>query len=549
MATSYRTPGVYVEWLDANPQHLELGRSDVAGFVGVAERGPVQTPVKIESYRQFLTTFGEPVPYAYLAYAVAGFFENGGRTCWVVRVADPERAAPARARLLVGGRVYALEAWSPGAWGDSVEIEAVWGRDRITHLVASSLDGRRMQTLDLDTIDAAGGTARAFDAARSNLLGVPEADLPELSPDALVRVVPDNPLLPTCVLGPGARRARLGGGADGLASVRPQHFTGDPDRESTWGVAALERIDDVAFVAVPDLMSGKDPSNEAHAFEPFSTEQLCAAQTDVITSCLRTRDRMAILDVPPNPDPEATRKRTRPGVQEPPRWAIAYRGALPTSSFGALYHPWIAVDDPLRLRTAARFVPPSGHVAGMFARTDRLRGVHKPPANETLEGVFDVREAIDEPAHGDLNEAAVNAIRAIPGRGVLVLGARTLEPDIRWRYVNVRRLFSIIEETLDEQMQWLTFEPNNPRLWRDIERAVSGLLERLFRAGMLDGANADEAYFARCDASTNPTPEVDEGRVTCVLGIQPPYPAEFVIVRIGVTRSGIQVEEKGAQDV
>jgi phage tail sheath protein FI len=184
----------------------------------------------------------------------------------------------------------------------------------------------------------------------------------------------------------------------------------------------------------------------------------------------------------------------------------------------------------------------------MYARTDRLRGVHKPPANEVLEGVWDLTEALDKEAHGDLNDNAINAIRAIPGRGILVLGARTLDPDVRWRYVNVRRLFAVIEETLDEQMQWLTFEPNNPRLWNEIDRVVRGLLERLYRAGMLDGATADDAYFVRCDESTNPSSETDEGRVTCDIGIQPPFPTEFIVVRIGVTRNGIEVVEKGAQD-
>jgi len=209
----------------------------------------------------------------------------------------------------------------------------------------------------------------------------------------------------------------------------------------------------------------------------------------------------------------------------------------------------VVVNDPLRLTANVRHIPPSGHVTGMIARVDRRRGVHKPPANETLEGVFDVREILDDQAHAALNDGLVNAIRPIPGRGVLVLGVRTLDPDVRWRYLNVRRLFTVIEETLDEQMQWLTFEPNSPRLWRDIDRAVRGLLERMYRAGMLDGATADDAYLVRCDASTNPEWETDEGRVTCLIGLQPPYPAEFVVVRIGVTRSGIQIEEKGAQDV
>jgi phage tail sheath protein FI len=215
----------------------------------------------------------------------------------------------------------------------------------------------------------------------------------------------------------------------------------------------------------------------------------------------------------------------------------------------AAYHPWVAVADPLRLSGLVRFVPPSGHVAGMIARTDRLRGVHKPPANEVLEGVYDLAVAIDQDAHGRLNREGINAIRIVPGRGTLVLGARTLSDDPRWRYVNVRRLFSMIEEALDEQMQWAVFEPNNPRLWRQIDRAVRGLLERMYRAGMLDGETSDDAYLVRCDEDTNPPEVTDLGRVTCVIGLQPPYPAEFVIVRIGVTRSGIEIEEKGAQDV
>lgn len=539
MPISYRTPGVYIEWLDANPQRLELGRSDVAGLVGVCERGPVQTPVKIESERQFLTTFGDRVTYGYLAYAVAGFFQNGGRTCWVVRVADPVTSVRARVRLSVNGRTYTFEASSPGEWGNNATIAGVWGRDRVIALVVNTPDGRT-QTIDLDDLDAP--PVPAGDRPLTNLLGVSDDALPELAPEAVVSRVDDDPLALPIEIQAGSGRIRLAGGADGLASLTPNHFTGDPDRDGVWGVAALERVRDVSFLAVPDLSAGEDLVGRTPGFAPLTFEQIQDAQTAIITSCLRTRDRIAILDVP-----LPLAKASRP--QDVGRWAIRYRAGLPNSSCAALYYPWIAVDDPLRLGGAARMIPPSGHVAGMFARVDRLRGVHKPPANEVLEGVFDVRDLIDDAAHGDLNDAGVNAIRAIPGRDILVLGTRTLDTDIRWRYVNVRRLFTTIERSLEQQMQWLTFEPNNPSLWRDIDRALRGLLERLYRAGMLDGRSPDEAFVVRCDESTNPETETDEGRVTCVIGIQPPYPAEFVVVRIGVTRSGIEVEEKGAQDV
>ena len=186
----------------------------------------------------------------------------------------------------------------------------------------------------------------------------------------------------------------------------------------------------------------------------------------------------------------------------------------------------------------------------MFARVDRLRGVHKPPANEVLEGVCDVAEALDDAAHGDLNEQAINAIRAIPGRGVLVLGARTLEPDIR---VALRQRPPAVHDDRGDARRAAcsgsTFEPNNPRLWREVDRAVRGFLERLYRAGMLDGATSERGLHRALRRDHQPARSADDGRVTCVIGLQPPYPAEFVVVRIGVTRSGIQVEEKGAQDV
>ena len=170
MPTAYSTPGVYVEWLDANPQRIELGRTDVAGFVGIAERGPVQAPVKIESFRQFTTTFGDRIADGYLAYAVAGFFENGGRTCWVVRAADPRQTTTARVRLAVAGRdPFVLEATSPGAWGNAIQIDAVWGRDSITHVVARAPDGRE-QTIDLDDVGAK-PTPPPGDIPQVNLLG------------------------------------------------------------------------------------------------------------------------------------------------------------------------------------------------------------------------------------------------------------------------------------------------------------------------------------------------------------------------------------------
>lgn len=520
-------PGVRVEWLDANRQQLDVGRTDVAGFIGIAERGPLHVPAKIESMRQFVTMFGAHIERGCLAYAVEGYFANGGRTCWVVRVANPSATAARQLLTLPNGDTALFEAVSRGKWGERIELEPLWNRDSIVGLTARE-EGRPPQIILFPGAAAPStGFQTSFIGQDDFAAGAEDMVLSELAQEQLVRhriVGPATGSISVFSMG----RLHLENGSDGLDTLEPAHFCGDPAGIKTWGIDALSRVDNVSFVAAPDL-----------AFTGFNGGQLLAAQIDILSRCVARRDRIALLDLPRFRQNEA----------------LAYAGRtpnnlnLPDESFGAVYHPWIRVDDPLQLRGNTREIPPSGHVAGMFARTDRLRGVHKPPGNEVLEGVWDVFESIDDDAHARLNGERINAIRAIPGRGIRVLGARTLSIVAEWRYINVRRLFSMIEEGLDEQLQWLVFEPNNPRLWRDIDRAVRGFLERLFRAGMLDGESSDDAYFVRCDATTNP-PEITElGKVCCEIGVQPPWPAEFVIVRIGVTRSGIEVEEKGAQDV
>ena len=527
MATAYQTPGVYVEWLDKSAQQLVVGRTDVAGFVGLAERGPLHTAVKIESDQQFFSTFGGVIRDAYLAYAVTGFFANGGRTCWVVRAANPTGARRAAIRLEVPGRPpVAVEATSEGRWGNAIEIEPRWTADRIAGVVAHVAE-RPAQRLDFDL------PAPPHPDARPNLLRVRDVELPEIQESAIARLVSaDSVAGPLVPLSGAPRPLYLRGGADGSGALEIAHLIGDPDSDVRHGAAALDRIDGVSFVAIPDLWAPA-PGLAHTVVRRFGDDQIHDAQVALVNACLRSGDRMALLDLPPAPSDAA----------------IAHRARLPNESVAAVYHPWIAVRDPLEVSGLVRFVPPSGHVAGVVARTDRLRGVHKPPANEVVEGACALHDPLDDAVHGRLNDAAVNALRAVPGRGMLVLGARTLSSDYRWRYINVRRLFTMIEQALDPQMQWAVFEPNNPQLWRHIDRAVRGFLERLYRQGMLDGETSEEAYSVRCDDTTNPPYSTDQGRVTCVIGVQPPYPAEFVVVRIGITRSGIEVEERGAQDV
>lgn len=535
MLTRYSTPGVYVERFDADPQRLGVRRTDIAGFLGVAERGPLHVPIRVESVRQFTSVFGGPLRFSYLAYAVAGFFANGGRRCWVVRVADPAAARAASRQIVVKGRGrVTLEAISPGAWGNAIEVEGVWGRDAIGLLAVRTPDGRE-QVIDLD--EAAGG---AVPSAQSTVSGIAEDQLPELAPDLLVRVVPDSPPAEIGIIDATSRRVTLAGGTNGLETLTPDHFTGEPDGRALWGMDALSRIDGVSFMAAPDLHAPAEWAPAGVEVPRFGSDVIRDAQIALIGQCMKRGDRIAIVDLPR--DTTATIPLTVAG-------ALSYRGGFPRTSHAAAYYPWLIVDDPLRLSGIVRRVPPSGHVAGVFARSDLRHGLQKPPANEPLEGVYDVAASLDDNTHGRLNDGGINAVRPIPGRGVLVLGARTLDPDIRWRYVNVRRLFAYIEEVLDEEMQWAVFEPGNPALWSAIDRSVRGFLERLYREGKLDGATSEAAYFVRCDATTNPSWETDAGRVTCLIGIQPPYPAEFVVVRIGVTRNGIEIDTAEPADV
>lgn len=518
---AFRTPGVYLERPASRPV-VGLPRTDVAGFAGVARRGPLHRPVRLESRNELLATFGGPTAQGYLACAVEGFFANGGQTCWVVRAADPGKARPASAEIAddAGKPALLLTASSPGVWARKLTATVLRaGRGRFTLLLRLD-DGPPELWRDLDPagLDALNAGSRLV-----------EASLP-----------PDASGAP-----PRAGRYRLTGGADGLATLRPDHLIA--------GLAALETVDEVAIVALPDIMPVPrvEPRTKRR---PPRCDDLCAEVTEelpeeplefppalddaaiarlqnaLIAHCERLRDRVAVLDVPPS--------------AVTPRDALAWRRDL-DSSFAALYYPWLRVPDPLELEGLLRAVPPSGHVAGIWARSDLRVGVHKPPANEALETVEDVLFRLGDEDHGDLNEAGVNAIRPSGGRGIRVAGARTVSSDPLLRYVNVRRLLLMIAEAVDEGTQWTVFEPNDPRLRREIDRVVRSFLDGLFRRGVLDGAKADEAYSVRCDESTNPPAEVEAGRLICQIGVQPPWPAEFVIVRLAKSVSGVELLEAG----
>jgi uncharacterized protein len=560
----YSTPGVYFEWQDAAAHNIRPARVDIAGFVGIAERGPLHRPERIESWNQFTSTFGRHTSQGHLAYAVQGFFANGGRACWVVRVADPEWARPARLDIVAEefeGRMLRLTAASEGVWSHTLDVTVLRLGKRFS-LILRLPDGTqevwRDLSLDEYQTDARSGKRSKVERFVETLLNPPEsaegAPSNPRSGSLLVRAeVLDSGQRETgipelvAIAAPVARR--MEGGRDGLSTLGPEHISGNgAPPETPWGLATLERVSEISIVAIPDIMPApfsrpqRPPTPDCadrsatpiklhipdDPDHPWMTAPppILQLQRELVAHCERFKNRVAILDA-------RLEDRTPQQVAE---WRREF-----DSSYAALYYPWLRVADPLERPGTLRAVPPSGSVAGIYARVEARTGAHKPPANELVELARDISAGVDDPEHGYLNDNRVNVIRAIPGRGLRVAGARTLSSDSQWRYVNVRRLLIMLERAIDAQTQWLVFEPSDPALWRAIERVVRSFLDRMWQAGMLEGATAADAYYATCDATTNPSAEIEAGRLITMIGVQPPWPAEFVVVRIGKTESGIEV--------
>jgi uncharacterized protein len=346
---------------------------------------------------------------------------------------------------------------------------------------------------------------------------------------------------------------RLFGGRDGVAAISTVEFLSALD-----GAADL---DEVAILAIPDLMIRPvplvtaaplpvvppDPCLLGPALPPdapppqpilpeqapsLSVDQISRVQQAMLTQCELKMDRFAILDPPP---PPATGSFGQ--VQS---WRLRFE-----SKFGALYHPWILTPDPLRVENRpVRRVPPSGAVVGCYAANDLELGVHHAPANRLVKFAQGAAEEVSDGQQDVLNPAGINCLREFPGRGLRVWGARTVSRDPEWRFVNVRRLMSFVEEALEEGLQWAVFRPNGFQLRSLITASVTVFLERLWEQGALVGARAEEAYFVRCDAENNPDSETARGKLLIEVGVALVRPAEFVVIRIGRIDESFEIEER-----
>lgn len=516
---TYAAPGVYVEEVPSSQKSLTAAATAIAAFVGFTERAPQDDPSDPEgtkprlvtSWTQFEELYGSFAPGCMLPISVYGYFQNGGAIAYVVRIPntapaeEPSQAAlPSADRAL--GNPLSVTSVEPAAELtiaiDPVDLGAdapETGEPSPFNLTV--LDGATpVETFEGLTVGPGDRNVETVVNAQSTRVKVKL----DLDKDADLSAVMD-------VLKPGAYP--LVPAAPLPVPVSGRKFAGSESART--GINGLTIAAEVTMVVVPDLITAA--RKEDGTVDLALWKQV---QTALISHCELQGNRVAVLDAPPGMT-----------VQQMKEWRSDV--AMYDSAFAAMYYPWIKVENPAPTNGDTEiFIPPSGHIAGVWARTDETRGVWKAPANDTIRGCLDVERPITKNEQSLLNPIGVNCIRPFGTRGIRIWGARTLSSDSDWRYINVRRLFNMVESTILDGTQFTVFEPNDVSLWEGVTRTLKAFLTGLWKQGALFGTSADQAFYVKCDAETNPPASIDEGKLVVEVGIAPVKPAEFVIFRI-----------------
>ncbi len=506
---TYLSPGVYVEEVEAGSRPIEGVGTAVAAFVGLAEKGPVNTPTLVSNWTQFAETFGEFVPQSYLAHAVYGYFLNGGGNCYIVRIGAENGDGKRGSRKQIAGPATADVS------GFTITAKEATNK-KISVAVEATDDEKASDDKFKLVIKVDGKATETFDGVSTK----------KGADNVATKVSQESKLITIEQVAQGSAVMKPTKGEVSLVAPEPEPEPPTPQRLGTddyvgdaaerTGFAGLEAIEDVTMLSVPDLMA-------AYEQGAIDLEAVQAVQLAMIAHCELMGDRMAILDPPPNLN-----------AQQIKEWRVD--GAGYDSKYAALYWPYVKVFDPASGNNV--FVPPSGHMAGVWARNDDTRGVHKAPANEVVRGAISLQTSITRAEQDLLNPVGINCVRSFPGRGIRVWGARTLSSDPAWRYLNVRRLFNYLEESILIGTQWVVFEPNDDALWARIRRTIAAFLVNEWRKGALFGLTPDEAFYVKCDRETNPAEAIDAGQVTCQIGVAPVKPAEFVIFQLAQFSGG-----------
>ncbi len=562
----YLSPGVYVEEFESGMRAMEGVSTSTAGFVGMAEKGATAgTPEFITSFAEYQRKFGGYLSEAayganrYLPYAVEQFFANGGARCYIMRVA-PADAQVARGVL----NSIVINAKNAGKWGNNITVTSTAASKAKSQVVAanedaagamaytfknasafsvgdtvafverdnvvaynrvSKIQGNTVSfenTFEADLVDASIQPKKWIESCEANVEVSCGADVEmyecvsfnpqsadyienKMSRSALVDIkysVVEEIFPPMLVLAGDAAAKKgslaLSGGTDGTCKAKDDSIYiggGDTPGKRT-GLEAFIEVSNVSIMAIPGITSP-------------------AVQLALVAHCQNLASRFAVLDMPA----EVTK----------PQDLLVHREIV-DSDYAAMYHPWLQVYDMAAKKPA--YIPPSGAICGIYARSDIARGVHKAPANEVVNNCLGLSCLYNKGEQDLLNPAGVNLIRALPGQGIRVWGGRTCSSNSLWKYINVRRLFIYLEETIKSQTNWAVFEPNDQILWARVGLTIRSFLRDMYRSGALVGANEDEAFFVNIGPDTMTPQDIQNGKLICVIGVAPSRPAEFVIFRI-----------------
>lgn len=555
----YLAPGVYVEEVDRGPKPIEGVGTALPVFVGFTEKAEysrtinrelvteevVLKPQLVTNWGQYQETFGSFVEGAFLPHAVYGYFMNGGTRCYVLSIKTIPKASAellgsdGKSKLLnVRAKQAGFEGLKLRVKVESPELKSGSAKSSGSKPKTDASEPNEETPPDNNpTLSPAdNGAGRPFTLIierkdrhdtwqemekvqnvtlveeldkKSNEKQVKIAYKNKKPPKTIELTLAEQRELPAQPWPKNGQQQSLQIDKKVLLPAKFDEYQGDALERT--GLLGLAAIDNVTMLCAPDLMTPMPGQTEPKPELIQSVQQL------MIDHCELMGDRVAILDSPPHKNPVEIKAWRQDDV--------AY-----DSSYAALYYPWVEIMDPIK--NEPMHMPPSGHIAGIWARNDQTRGVHKAPANETISGAIGLAYDITHGEQQELNPLGINCLRKFPAMGIRVWGARTLTSDPAWRYINVRRLFNFVEKSIERGTQWVVFEPNDMMLWARVRRDTTAFLTTVWSSGALFGASPSDAFYVKCDEELNPVQVRDQGQLIIEIGMAPVKPAEFVIFRI-----------------
>ncbi|MCP4136613.1 MAG: phage tail sheath family protein [bacterium] len=571
---NYTVPGVFIEPEPQRVESIKISKRCLTGFIGVSERGPIHQGIKITSFKQYQRIFGGFTDYSYLAHSIFGFFNTGGKECIVVRTAhmdenDEKNSASKSwitAKDIDDVPFFEIQTLSEGTWGNNIEVK-LWHVNTDAGLVENS-DAENRTWVEVEspddysendvicirglyekeyrTVAKIENNRIHFNAPLLEEINFDEEDIfcenvrfnlllingnyveqyfyltanenddkyfiDEVNAKSKMVEVREmqKGMLPGEIYFENLRNGR-----NGILSLTPGDFIGYyKGLDNNKGIGLFEAFPEISLIAAPDVVLFEEL---VHQDKTQGHKDMITVQKAMVDQCERLDTRFAILDLPDIKDIIKL---------------MDYTGKFDTRH-AAVYYPKLQIVNPEDMRALSTvIIPPSGHIAGVYAECDEKDGIFRAPANKYLTGAVGLTAQINDDEYEIIYPRGINILRSVPGRGIKVWGARTLSSDTEWKYINVRRTFSVIKRAIKNGTGWAVFEPNDKSLRKRIVRHVSAFLLDLWREGYMAGVVPEDGYFIRCDDELNPVENIDAGIITVEIGIAIAKPAEYLVMSI-----------------